>query len=361
MLALAGNVLLSVWARMQPLEPHSRMKLPVYDGFHWARQYGLDQEAFHKKSKKIERPYTLWKRGPFSSTYVNIDSASLRVTPKLPNAGAMRVFVFGGSTVWGTGSPDSLTIPAQLQRLLGPEYDVYNFGESAFVHAQGQLLLLEELSKGNVPQMAVFLDGANDTYAGVYSPGMPRHPHRQGHALDKRIQQLPGLYNYAMLVNLAAKQAKGGMRESSAYDAECLPHIPSRAAETVETYLRMTRQTTAIGNEAGFRTLFLWQPAMLAKTRELQPYEDKLRSQYSPVMTEAFTTTYTIAEKRIGQTAYSNVHFIGHAFDTVQGPIYVDWCHTGPQGNAIIAALMAYHIRGEYKTTEDNRKSSRRD
>jgi HPr kinase/phosphorylase len=31
------------------------------------------------------------------------------------------LFLFGGSTMWGFGSPDDQTIPAHLQRLLGVE------------------------------------------------------------------------------------------------------------------------------------------------------------------------------------------------------------------------------------------------
>lgn len=343
---------------MRPLQPDRRIALPVYEDYPWALQYGLDQNNHYTGSQKMVRPYTLWKRGPFSSTYVNIDSAGLRVTPKRPDADAKQVFVFGGSTVWGTGSPDSLTIPAQLQHLLGTGYDVHNYGEAAFVHAQGQLLLLDELSRGNVPHMAVFLDGANDTYTGVYSPGVPRHPHQRGHALAERIKGLPGLSHYATLVEWAANREKGGIRESSAYDAQCRPHIPSRAAETVDTYLRMTRQTTAIGNALGFGTLFFWQPALLAGTRELQPYEARLMADYSPVMAEAFATTCTVAEQRIGASDYDNVHFIGHAFDTVQRPIYIDWCHTGPQGNAIIAAIIAQHIRGDGYPMESDREST---
>lgn len=148
------------------------------------------------------------------------------------------------------------------------------------------------------------------------------------------------------------------MRESSAYDAQCRPHISSRAAETVDTYLRMTRQTTAIGNALGFGTLFLWQSALLAGTRELQPYEARLMADYSPVMAEAFATTCTVAEQRIGASDHDNVHFIGHAFDTVQRPIYIDWCHTGPQGNAIIAAIIAQHIRGDGYPMESDREST---
>jgi lysophospholipase L1-like esterase len=344
LLVLLGNVLLGVYVSKRPLIPDARVTLPVYDGFSWAHQYGLDQAAHYRESEKKLKPYTLWKRGLFASTYVNIDSTDLRVTPKRPLPDARRVFVFGGSTVWGTGSPDSLTIPAQLQQLLGPGYDVFNYGEAAYVHAQCQQQLLELLSQDIVPDVAVFVDGANDIYTGVYSPGIARHPHQLGNPLAERIKGLPGLSNYSLLLERFSGIGKGGMRESAAYDALCRPHIRERAARTVDTYLNMTRQTSAIANTLGIEAHFFWQPAMLAGTRDLMPYENDLMQGYSPVMMEAFITTYKVAEQRITATTDDNVHFIGHAFDTVAQPIYIDWCHTGPQGNAVIAAIIARKI-----------------
>lgn len=344
LLVLLGNVLLGAWIYTRPLVPDARVALPVYYGFAWANQYGLDHAAHYAGSEKKLKPYTLWKRGPFSSTYVNIDSADLRVTPKRPLPNARKVFVFGGSTVWGTGSPDSLTIPAQLQLLLGAGYDVYNYGEAAYVHAQSQQLLLQLLAEDNLPDIVVFLDGANDTYAGVYSPGVPRHPHQRGHPWATKLKGLPGLSDYAFLVEKIHQNAKEGMRESEAYDALCQPHISDRATQTVATYLRMTRQTTAIAHAMNIATYFFWQPSMLANTRDLQPYEKDLMAKYSPVMIKAFTATYAVAEQRILTTDSSNVYFIGHAFDTVRQPVYLDWCHTGPQGNAVIAAIIAQNI-----------------
>lgn len=344
LLILLGNLFLGIYASTRPLTPDARVTLPVYDGFYWAHQYGLDQAAHYGASEKKWKPYTLWKRGHFASTYVNIDSTDLRVTPKRPLPDARKVFVFGGSTVWGTGSPDSLTIPAQLQQLLGSGYDVYNYGEAGYVHAQCQQLFLQLLAEGHVPDVAVFLDGANDTYTGVYSPGVPRHPHQRGNPLAEKLRGIPGLSNYALLVERIGMSATGGMRESTVYDVQCRPHIPDRAARTVETYLRMTVQTAAIANTMGVEPHFFWQPAMLADTKAFQPYENDLAKDYSAVMTEAFATTYAIAEQRIADADPGNVHFIGHAFDTVSQPIYIDWCHTGPQGNAIIADIMARTI-----------------
>lgn len=345
LLVLFGNVLLGLWTSTRPLIPDARIVLPVYEGFEWAHQYGLDQSAHYIGSEKKTIPYTLWKRGQFASTYVNIDSTDLRVTPKHPVPDARKVFVFGGSTVWGTGSPDSLTIPAQLQQLLSSTYDVYNFGEAGYVHAQCQQLLLQLLAECNIPDIVVFLDGANDTYTGVYSPGVPRHPHHRGNPLVEKLKGLPGLSNYSVLINRISSSTKDGLRESADYDALCRPHIPARATQTMDTYLRMTHQTTAIAKEMGFNAHFFWQPTMLGGSRDLLPYEIDLAKSYSAVMTEAFTATQDIAEQRIVASTADNVHFIGHAFDTLPQPIYIDWCHIGPQGNAVLAAIIARQIR----------------
>ena len=89
---------------------------------------------------------------------------------------AKTIFMFGGSTLWGTGSPDRNTIPSELQALLGPEYDIYNFGETGYVSTQELNYLLHRLSLGDIPDTVIFYDGVNDGYAGAYSPSIPRDP-----------------------------------------------------------------------------------------------------------------------------------------------------------------------------------------
>src|SRR5262249_20654275 len=76
----------------------------------------------------------------------------------------------GESSMWGTGSPDWATIPANLQRLLekkirGPVC-VINFAESAYVLTQNVITLLMELQSGNVPDLVLFYNMEGDAYAG---------------------------------------------------------------------------------------------------------------------------------------------------------------------------------------------------
>ena len=75
--------------------------------------------------------------------------------------------------MWGTGSPDWDTIPANLQRGLeklrqGPVC-VMNFAESAYVSTQDIIMLLLQLQSGNIPDVVVFYDIAGDIPAGYQS------------------------------------------------------------------------------------------------------------------------------------------------------------------------------------------------
>jgi hypothetical protein len=48
---------------------------------------------------------------------------------------------------------------------------------------------------------------------------------------------------------------------------------------------------------------------------------------------------YSEAEQR--SAARADFVFLGHLFDNVKEPIYIDWAHLGPRGNEIIASAIA--------------------
>ena len=116
-------------------------------------------------------PYYHWKQFEHVGKYINIDASGVRKTVKDPNVkGGKKIFMFGGSTLWGHGSPDESTIPSIVQSHLGDAYEVYNFGEDGFVSTQELNYLLYQLSLGNIPDAVIFYDGVNDGYAGTILP-----------------------------------------------------------------------------------------------------------------------------------------------------------------------------------------------
>jgi hypothetical protein len=93
-----------------------------------------------------------------------------RVTTDVPEGARQRIFVFGGSTVYGAEVPDPFTIPSYLQRLANKtapgRYAVVNAGASS-VNAAQQVALV----RANAPaadDVVVFYDGINDLLQGAY-------------------------------------------------------------------------------------------------------------------------------------------------------------------------------------------------
>jgi hypothetical protein len=109
-----------------------------------------DVDVLLKEDRELERsmyrPYTVWSRKPFAGQAINIDEEGIRKThhgSTVPDA--MRLWMFGGSTMWGTGAPDGQTIPSYMAKLLnqdrGLEVNVLNLGEIGFVSTQENVAL----------------------------------------------------------------------------------------------------------------------------------------------------------------------------------------------------------------------------
>ena len=149
-------------------EPFSQdlKAIPYYADKEWTDQFILDQNQIGSARTRYA-PFTVWRRPPYQSQTVNVNASSERVVPGTSESvNAMQIWFFGGSTMWGTSSPDWGTIPAQFQRLASEDLErplaVRNLGESAWVSTQGVIALIQELQHGRVPDCVVFYEGAND-------------------------------------------------------------------------------------------------------------------------------------------------------------------------------------------------------
>src|SRR5207248_2759198 len=116
----------------------SRSASSYYTSQAWAPVYWHE---FSASRRQAYRPYVLWRRPAFSGKTINIDEHGVRLTPgAVCRPSSFKVFVLGGSTVWGTGSADWNTLPAylqkELQRVSAKPTCVVNFGESAYVSTQ---------------------------------------------------------------------------------------------------------------------------------------------------------------------------------------------------------------------------------
>ena len=112
-----------------------------------------------------------WEMVPRADHYtyehlVKVNSLGLR-GPELPAKkapGERRVLVLGDSMVYGQGVADNETVPAQLERALGPGATVINGGLRAYSTAQ-ELALLQELGPKIRPDLVVLCWFWNDVDA----------------------------------------------------------------------------------------------------------------------------------------------------------------------------------------------------
>lgn len=84
--------------------------------------------------------------------------------------------MMGGSTTWGEGVPDADTMPSQLQKILGPGYDVYNFGDIAYTSVQELAYLQERLTRGDIPDVVVFMTASMTALSRFTRRGSARYP-----------------------------------------------------------------------------------------------------------------------------------------------------------------------------------------
>ncbi len=326
----------------QSAKVDARFKSPVYDNDPDRIAYWTE---FNTAWGDHFEPYIHWNRDEFSGRFINVDSDGVRRTVKsAPPESSQKIFMFGGSTMWGTGAPDGQTIPSYVQAMLGAGADVYNYGESAYVSAQELNALLLLLAQGHVPDVVVFYDGVNDGYAGAYSPAIPRDPHnlRLRDSVKKPIVlEIISRSNYKKLFNLFAGKGKFG-----AWDEKIAPLIPQNSVGVVDAYEAHIRQVKALATEYGFEAYFFWQPNLFSLTRgPLTSYEQMTIDGESPTLVSSQKAVYEVAKKRFSNRRHENIFFLGNAFDEVQDPIYIDWHHVGPNGNEIIAQAMVRSLR----------------
>ena len=326
---------------VQSISGDERETLPVYDDYPDNGEFWIE----HKKTWSTHfEPYYHWRRGGFQGKYTNVSEEGVRHSLTLGNdEDAKKIFVFGGSTLWGTGSKDEHTIPSFLQSKLGEDYKVYNYGESGYVSTQELNFLLHQLAKGNIPDAVIFYDGANDGYAGVYSPAIPRDVQNLRMRDKTKNNVFVMLYkasNYKMFGDYVSKN-----RSTTQWDDNISSRIQSNSSSVVALYEAHIKQVKALGKEYGFKTFFFWQPNLFSRTRDGFPYEEAIIQKASPVFVESQRQVYLDAKAIFINRENEQIFFLGDLFNQIKEPIYIDWCHIGPNGNERVARRMFDTIR----------------
>ena len=316
-------------------------------------------------------PFSYWRSRPFEGKFHHVDANGLRVTWQPPSQSPpaanpkqrqQRIFLFGGSTMWGHGARDDHTIASELAKKLaadGVSADVVNFSQLGYVSTQEIILLQRELQRGNVPDLVVFYDGVNDvgvatqrTIAGQSA----NESHREDEfniVYNTTLRRSAwGLVHGTPLAKTVRELRGDTKRQIAAHWQRA--SLDRVAIEVLNVYQANMRIAVTLGNEFGFDTLFYWQPTVFEK-QQCSAMENDIRNE-QPTTGEFYRTVNrgirAIQEQRPPQFAAlaNSLDFVdlSGAFnqpDWGERHVFWDFCHLTEAGNAHIAGQMLPLVR----------------
>ena len=277
LMIVAIELLATAWLRItDSAEPTEDYRVHA-DGYHGADWVDAYFKEFEVANHVAWRPFVYWRRAPFQGRYLNIDDRGLRKTwnpPAAPSDRRPRIFIFGGSTMWGTGARDDYTIASWLSRLLAEKHglaaNVTNFGEGGYLSMQELIALESELQDGNAPDVAVFLDGVNDVFAAFQNgaPGIPQNEVNRVREfnIDQRI------YREALLTWFRRSAVFAVFNRPSAPVAPPDIDLDALGEAVIGHYAAVVAMINRLAPAYQFRALFFWQPVLFMKPH-LTTYE----------------------------------------------------------------------------------------
>lgn len=341
-----------------------RVAADTYSDPSWAGNY---YEEFRRANIVQWRSYVYWRRKPFFGSYINIDSDGIRqttVTEPQGSSASMKVFMFGGSTMWGTGVGDASTIPSILAKELqnqGVVSNIINFGEVGYVSTQEVITLMLQLQKGHIPDLVIFYDGLNDTYSAYqqHIAGLPQNEFNRvkDFNLSKpygfkqrremifqdvatRLSTIRFLKYFPQRLGL---RSKPGLAVNPAALGNSDADSQALAQAVISTYTSNVELVKALSEHYHFKYLFYWQPTIFQKVN-LTKYERAQRDVIQP-MEQFFQKTHSLIQQSgLVASSEESFHDLSLLFSDIQQPIYVDCYHLGESGNKLIAQRMAKDV-----------------
>jgi lysophospholipase L1-like esterase len=273
----------------------------------------------------------------FDGHYFNVENGVRRTTDVPPDTTAT-LYLFGGSTVYGSEVPDAHTIASYLQRRLlhagFAQYRVVNLGvTSVSTRQQVERLGATPVAAGDI---VVFYDGVNDVLQGVL----------YGNADNTIVgNDRSRPFSHRLLYRLSKKSVAMRYVLRSANANYKVANLKERAALTATRYRANLEDAERFSRERGASFIHFLQPALYSLARR-GAYEDELLTfGFVPVQAEeAFRATYPrLAEIVAARARHGSADFVlTAAFDGLAEPVYLDGWHVNHRGNEVVAEhLMA--------------------
>ncbi|MEO7859446.1 MAG: hypothetical protein ABIU05_03220 [Nitrospirales bacterium] len=342
-------------------EGRPREKVSYYSSQDWAERFWYE---FRISRNQKFYPYVGWRRAPFKGQTIEIDQNRVRVTPGADcRANSYKVFTFGASEMWGTGSPSWGTIPAHLQKGLeklkqGPVC-VTNFAESGYVSTQDAIMLLTQLRSGNVPDVVLFYTIGDDIFS-AYQSGRPgvlenldeiaaRFEGRQETSASTfpLIDRLRSTYSYVLIDQLMGKLTIADPQQKKESAAATLVTYESKGVDVAtlselvaKNYFGNYKIVSALAQEYGFQHFFFLPPTIALGNKPLTPEEQGMKRKEESEVARHKLSTAVYREIEKESSRYQNFYSLVHVLDRYESLMWIDESHVTPLGNQVIAESM---------------------
>ena len=331
----ASFVVLRILVLRDRARPSAEPARPAYRNEPWADTYWREHRQFLAQSYE-NTPYGLWRFRPFAGETINVDTKGVRRTSYVKCDGETPIiYVFGGSTVWGQGSPDWGTIPSLLAKRFaddGHAVCIINQGMDAWRSSESVMQLIGELRRPGArrPSAVVFIDGCNDVFTPFVYTGRVELPYNfKKDWLDALAAIHEGSFYYLRATNtwtLVQRLVKRAAGSKLSFPEPTNPELLGR--QIADNYMNNVQIVDGLSRSYGFDYEFFWLP----------PFVDDLE----PIFHLAVEKTAPLIHAIVND----HVHDLTGAYDTAST---LDACHLLPSGTSLVAGKIYEKIRQDIK------------
>ena len=275
----------------------------------------------------------------FEGVWFNVENHRRR-TVNVADESERRIYIFGGSAVYSSEVPDSLTIASQLAQIIPQDLsiEVINLGATS-IHSTQQLGRLKSEVNLNRGDLVVFYDGVNDVLQRIlynnqrgFMHGVPDE--------NILISTLRLFKGYSSIAHLFFDQLTEKERVFSS------EHI----SISVENYISTLHETNEYVERNGTYFFHFLQPTLFTKSVHNE-YELSLISMGDPFVpvqvAQAFALAYPVIEENLAGLPFSTS--LTSAFDGMEQSPYLDAFHVNHIGNRIIAESIWNRLSSHFK------------
>ena len=347
--ALAGVNLLVLLGLLALLEAGFRLATETYSDH---RQFRLTQPAPYQDAPYFSKEFVIesfaqpggWETPPGTNLLIPNDfkgkfftiEGGVRRTTDAPRGAFKTIYFFGGSTAYSSEVPDEYTIASYLQRKLTEnrfsDYRVINLGAtSVSTSQQVERLKATHISKNDI---VIFYDGVNDVIQGVMygNAGGTIVSGDKGRPLWQRT--LAKLAKHSALFRYVLTDMSANYR---------IVELESRISATTARYAENIAKAQEVVHKHGATFFHFLQPNIYTLATQ-GTYEAALQQSgpIPPQAKTAFVATYphlmafVESRSKVGLADFD----LTAAFDNLDKPVYLDFCHVNHLGNEAIAQVI---------------------